>query len=161
MNEVYINGRADLHVLASDKTFSSYWVEPSTSQHRYQQVFCPQMLLLIACRSRFLNLAYRVEGCYLCCSKKGFVDSQTGKTKRRSADIQQDVLHDAVTGSKTRSLQTSGAPIAQHGKFLGETHACFIACIGTCDSLWSTSILLLKSTVGAESLHEQQAEHLA
>ncbi|DBA82974.1 TPA: hypothetical protein ACH3X1_006751 [Trebouxia sp. C0004] len=48
-------------------------------------------------------------------SKRGLVDSQSGKTKRRFADIQQDVLHDGLAGSKTRPLQISGAPIAGQG----------------------------------------------
>ena len=62
------------------------------------------------------------------CSKKSLVDSQIGKTKRRFADIQQDVLHDGLAGfkkagSKTRPLQISGAPVAGHGMFFDEMHA--------------------------------------
>ncbi|DBB03175.1 TPA: hypothetical protein ACH3X1_013343 [Trebouxia sp. C0004] len=45
-------------------------------------------------------------------SKRGLVDSQSGQTKRRFADIQQDVLRDGLAGSKTHPLQISGAPIA-------------------------------------------------
>ena len=72
---------------------------------------------------QFLDLAYRCQCCKLCCSKRGLVDSQSGKTKRRFADIQQDVLHDGLAGSKTRPLQISGAPIAGQGMSLDDMHA--------------------------------------
>ena len=97
----------------------------------------------------------------MCCSKKGLVDSQTGKTKRRFAAIQQDVLRDGLAGSKTCPLQISGAPIAGHGMSLIDMHACFVACIGMCDSLWSTTILFHTSTVRAELPHERMVEHIA
>ena len=58
----------------------------------------------------------------MCCSKRGLVDSRSGKTKRRFADIQQDVLHDGLAGSKTRPLQISGAPIAGQGMSLDNMH---------------------------------------
>ena len=65
-----------------------------------------------------MDLAYLWQCCKLGCSKKSLVDSQTGKTKRRFADVQQDVLHDGLAGSKTRPLQISGAPIAGHGMMI-------------------------------------------
>ncbi len=83
----------------------------------------------------------------MCCSKKGLVDSRTGKTKRGLADIQQDVLHNGLVGSKILPMQISGAPIAGHGMSPNDMHACFVACIGVCDNLWSTSILFHMSTV--------------
>ena len=46
------------------------------------------------------------------CSKKGLVDVQTCKTKRRFADIQQDILHDITAGSKAHPLHISGAHVA-------------------------------------------------
>ncbi len=46
------------------------------------------------------------------CSKKGLVDAQTCKTKRRFADIQQDILHDITAGSKAHPLHISGAYVA-------------------------------------------------
>ena len=100
----------------------------------------------------FLDLAYRGQCCKLCCSKKGLVDSQTGKTKRRFADIQQDVLHNGVVGSKTRPLQISGTPIAGHGMSLDDMHACFVVCIGTCDNLWSTPICNQSGCMSVQAL---------
>ncbi|KAL0018593.1 hypothetical protein WJX77_003821 [Trebouxia sp. C0004] len=44
--------------------------------------------------------------------KKGLVDAQTSKTKRSFADIQQNVLHDFVAGSKAHPLQITGTPLA-------------------------------------------------
>ncbi|DBA95807.1 TPA: hypothetical protein ACH3X1_001356 [Trebouxia sp. C0004] len=46
------------------------------------------------------------------CRKKGLVDAQTSKTKRSFADIQQNVLHDFVAGSKAHPLQITGTPLA-------------------------------------------------
>ncbi|KAL0044918.1 hypothetical protein WJX82_002017 [Trebouxia sp. C0006] len=52
--------------------------------------------------------------------KRGLVDAQTSKTKRSFADIQQNVLHDFVAGSKAHPLQITGTPLAvrleQHGQ---------------------------------------------
>ena len=64
--------------------------------------------------------------------------------------MQQNVLHDGLAGSKTRLLQISGAPIAGHGMSLDDMHACFVACIGVCQNLWSTTIMFHMSTVRAE-----------
>ena len=47
----------------------------------------------------------------------------TGKTRRRIADIQQDVLHNGLVGSRTCPLQISAAPIAGHGMSLDDMHA--------------------------------------
>lgn len=46
------------------------------------------------------------------CRKRGLVDAQTSKTKRSFADIQQNVLHDSVAGSKAHPLQMTGTPLA-------------------------------------------------
>ncbi|KAL0042429.1 hypothetical protein WJX77_012155 [Trebouxia sp. C0004] len=45
-------------------------------------------------------------------SKKGLLDAQTCKTKRRIVGIQQDTLHDITAGSKAHPLHISGAYVA-------------------------------------------------
>ena len=93
MDEVYINQEADPSVLETDGTLDLAWlnVQPAS------------IVINRLATSSTVSSSYKwVTRCQIStCAGRGLVDAQTSKTKQSFTDIQQNLLHDFVAGSKT------------------------------------------------------------